>query len=198
MEKIEKRTTGIGGLDFALDGGFPIGSSIIAYGSPKTGIDLMAKQFWKSESGAEKNSYFVLDQDPETDMIDIRDDSIKLSDIGKQMKGDRIIIDSLSSLIQKYKIKPVLTFIKDEVRTQLDRGANVLFTLYPGMQERDEEVLVMRATDIFVELREQILGNEIERTFVIYRLKGMATPQRVIPYLITEKGLELSTTTRVV
>jgi len=195
---VEKRTTGISGLDFALDGGFPIGTSIIAYGSPKTGIDLMAKQFWKPESSSDEYSYFMLDQNPEGDMIDIRDENIKLSDIKGQIKGTRIVIDSLSSLIQRFKIKPVLKFIRDDVRPHLDRGANMFFTLYPGMQEKDEEALVMRATDIFVELREQILGNEIERTFIIYRLKGMATPQRVIPYLITEKGLELSTTTRVV
>lgn len=40
--------------------------------------------------------------------------------------------------------------------------------------------------------------NEIERQLAVHKLKGMAVPRRLIPFLINEKGIELSTTSRVV
>jgi len=57
---------------------------------------------------------------------------------------------------------------------------------------------MMRAADIFITLRHQVHGNEFERTLAIEKLKGADVPQRVIPYHIIARGLELSTTSRVV
>ncbi len=56
----------------------------------------------------------------------------------------------------------------------------------------------MRAADVFISLRQQVHGNEFERTLAIEKLKGSDVPQRVIPYHIIAEGLELSTTSRVV
>jgi hypothetical protein len=39
---------------------------------------------------------------------------------------------------------------------------------------------------------------EIERQLAVHRLKGSSVPKRLIPFNITEKGIELSTTSRVV
>ena len=63
---------------------------------------------------------------------------------------------------------------------------------------RVEEILVMRAIDIVLELKEVIFMNEIERQLAVHKISGMAVPRRLIPFLITEKGIELSTTSRVV
>ena len=36
--------------------------------------------------------------------------------------------------------------------------------------------------------------NEIERQLAVHKITGMAVPRRLIPFLINEKGIELSTT----
>jgi archaellum biogenesis ATPase FlaH len=194
----DRRTTGVTGLDFPLDGGFPTGTSIIVYGHPLSGVDLMAKQFWKPESDESKEEgiYLVLDEDPESGMVDAK--KMPLEEIASIMKGDRIVIDSLSTLIMNYGAQSVLNFMRINVKDILKKGPNVMLTLYRDLHKDEEILLLMRACDIFVELREQTLGNEVERTFWIRKIKGQRLPQRVIPFLITEKGLELSTTSRVV
>jgi KaiC/GvpD/RAD55 family RecA-like ATPase len=205
VEKIERRTTGVTGLDFPLDGGFPIGTSIVVYGHPLSGVDLMAKQFWKPETSEEKEegTYMILDEDPSEGMIDVKDANLekivkKIEQVRDRKEGSRIIIDSLSTLIQKYGTEEVLAFIRNDIKETLIKGPNVMFTLYEGLHKEEEMLLIMRAVDIFVQLREAILGNEVERTFWIRKIKGQRVPQRVVPFLITEKGLELSTTSRVV
>ncbi|MDH7593442.1 MAG: ATPase domain-containing protein [Methanomicrobiales archaeon] len=192
----KRRSTGIGGLDFLMDGGFPSGESIVVYGTPLTGVDLMARQFWQPPDIQEAGSYLMLEGEPIEGMIDAR--KIPLEELSRHMKGQRIVIDSLSRFIVKEGIERVLEFVKNDVRSILENDANVMMVLYSNVHPPMEEYLIMRATDIFVELRENILGNEIERTFVIHRIKGAAAPQRVTPFLISERGLELSTTTRVV
>ncbi len=192
----KRRSTGIGGLDFLMDGGFPTGESIVVYGTPLTGVDLMARQFWQPPDSVEEGTYLITEGEPSEQMVDIRKTPIEK--ILPLMKGSRIVIDSLSGLILRDGIDRVLEFIRKDVHAVLEKDANVMMILYSGVHPPLEEYLVMRATDIFVELRENILGNEIERTFVIHRIRGAAAPQRVTPFLISEKGLELSTTTRVV
>jgi len=193
------------GLDFPLDGGFPVGTSIIVYGHPLSGVDLMAKQFWKPETSEEKEegTYMILDEDPSKGMIeagemDLQKIAKKIEQIRDKKEGSRIIIDSLSTLIRKYGAEDILTFIRKDIKETLNKGPNVMFTLYEGLHKEEELLLIMRAVDIFVQLRESILGNEVERTFWIRKIKGQKIPQRVVPFLITEKGLELSTTSRVI
>ena len=70
--KVKKRTTGIVGLNLLLDGGYPEGTLVMMYGTPVSGIDLAAMQFWKAEGG-EEGTYFMNDGDVEVGMIDATD-----------------------------------------------------------------------------------------------------------------------------
>jgi KaiC/GvpD/RAD55 family RecA-like ATPase len=198
VDEKQRRTTGVTGLDFPLEGGFPVGTSIIVYGHPLSGVDLMAKQFWRPESAeeGEKSVYMVLDEDPSEGMIDAKELSLK--GISDAMVGDRIIIDSLSRIMLIHGNEKALEFMRNEVKAVLNKGSNVMLTLYKDLHKAEDMILLMRSADIFIELDEKIQGNEIERTFWIRKIKGQKVPQRVIPFLITEKGLELSTTSRVV
>jgi KaiC/GvpD/RAD55 family RecA-like ATPase len=198
VDEKKRRTTGVTGLDFPLEGGFPIGTSIIVYGHPLSGVDLMAKQFWRPETADEKEEavYMILDEDPAEGMIDAKE--LSLREIAGKMKGSRIIVDSLSRIMLIHGNDKALDFMRNDVRAVLEKGANVMLTLYKDLHKEEDMILIMRSADIFIELGEKIQGNEIERTFWIRKIKGQKIPQRVIPFLITEKGLELSTTSRVV
>ncbi|HDR73626.1 MAG TPA: hypothetical protein ENN85_06915 [Methanoculleus sp.] len=194
VEGRPRRPTGIAGLDFQLGGGFPEGTSVVLYGSPLTGSDRMAKQFWKADD--REGRYFMIDSVVEDGMIDVL--STKPEDLTREIQGDRIVVDSLSSIIIEEGIEVALRLLTDGVGAVKKSGGNALFLMYDGLHTRMEEIRVMRAADVFITLLEEYHGNVVERKLVINKLLYADVPSRIYPYNIMDYGLELSTTARVV
>lgn len=191
---VKKRTTGIVGLNLLLDGGFSQGSVIMLYGTPLSGIDLAAQQFWKVEG--EEGSFLINDGDVDVGMIDVSEMHPEM--YLQQMIGGRIIVDSLSTIIVKYGIDAALKFIKITREEMKKRGANLVFLVYTGIHSPMEMTRVMKAADIVIEFKTDVHQAEIERTLAVHKIKDAAAPQRLLPFIITEKGIEASTTSRVV
>ena len=192
--KPKKRSTGIVGLNLLLDGGFPVGSIIMAYGTPLSGLDIAAQQFWKVEG--EEGTYLLNDGDSETGMVDVSELHPEM--YLPQMAGGRIIVDSLSTVIIKYGIDGALKFLRlarEEVRK---RGANLMFIVYTGIHTPMEMTRLMRAADIVIEFRTGTNQNDIERFLAVQKIKDAAAPARMLPFIITDHGIEASTTQRVV
>ncbi len=194
MADSTRRSTGIAGLDLALDGGFPPGARIVISGSPLSGLDLMAQQFW--QTGNATGAYLMIDALPGEKMIDAR--GMDAAALAGAMQGERIVVDSLSSLITAWGVDAAVRFVVEETREVIERGATIVYLLYTDLHTPLEEARVMRAADIFISLRHQVHGNEFERTLAIEKLRDGNVPSRVIPYNILAKGIELSTTSRVV
>ena len=193
--KIRKRTTGIVGLNLLLDGGFPEGTLIMIYGTPVAGVDLSAKQFWRAEGG-EEGTYLINEGDVEVGMTDVNDLHPEM--YIPQMAGGRIVVDSLSTIIIKYGIDEALKFLKKTREEMRNRGANMLFIVYTGIHTPMEMTRIMRAADLVIEFKTDIHQAEIERTLAVHKIKDAAAPQRLLPFIITDKGIEASTTSRVV
>ncbi|NMB78786.1 MAG: hypothetical protein GYA23_06785 [Methanomicrobiales archaeon] len=193
--KAKKRTTGIVGLNLLLDGGFPEGTLIMVYGTPVSGLDLAAMQFWKAEGG-EEGTYFMNDGDVEVGMVDATElhPGLYLT----QMAGSRIIVDSLSTIIVKYGVEEALKFLRQCREEMKKRGANMMFVIYTGIHSEMEMTRVMRSADVVIEFKTSVQQAEIERTLAVQKIKDAAAPQRLLPFIITEKGIEASTTSRVV
>jgi KaiC/GvpD/RAD55 family RecA-like ATPase len=190
----KRRSTGIVGLNLLLDGGFPEGSVIMVYGTPLAGVDLAAMQFWKVEG--EEGTYLMNDGEVETDMVDAAElhPEMYLS----QMVGGRIVIDSLSTIIIKYGIDSALKFLKLAREEMRKRGTNLLFIVYTNVHTPVEMTRIMRAADLVIELKTEVHQSEIERTLAVHKIRDAAAPQRLLPFIITERGIEASTTSRVV
>jgi KaiC/GvpD/RAD55 family RecA-like ATPase len=193
--KVKKRTTGIVGLNLLLDGGYPEGTLIMIYGTPVAGVDLAAKQFWQAEGG-EEGTYLINEGDIEVGMIDATDLHPEM--YIPQMAGGRIIVDSLSTIIIKYGIDEALKFVRKAREEMRKRGANLLFIVYTGIHSPMEMTRIMRAADLVIEFKTDIHQAEIERTLAVHKIKDAAAPQRLLPFIITDKGIEASTTSRVV
>jgi KaiC/GvpD/RAD55 family RecA-like ATPase len=193
MTDTTRRSTGIAGLNLALDGGFPPGTRIVISGSPLSGLELLSQQFWRA-GGA--GAYLMLDAVPLEGMVDAR--GMDPAALAGAMQGERIVVDSLSTLIAAWGIDAATRFVLEDTRGIIEGGANIVYLLYTGLHNPLEEARMMRAADIYMTLRHQVHGNELERTLAIEKLKDANVPQRVIPYHILAKGLELSTTSRVV
>ena len=193
--KVRKRTTGIVGLNLLLDGGFPEGTLIMIYGTPVAGVDLSAKQFWRAEGG-EEGTYLINEGDVEVGMTDVNDLHPEM--YIPQMAGGRIVVDSLSTIIIKYGIDEALKFLKKTREEMRNRGANMLFIVYTGIHTPMEMTRIMRAADLVIEFKTDIHQAEIERTLAVHKIKDAAAPQRLLPFIITDRGIEASTTSRVV
>lgn len=192
--KQKKRSTGIVGLNLLLDGGFPEGTIIMIYGTPIAGVDLAAKQFWKVDG--EEGTYLMNDGDVETGMIDASELHPEM--YMTQMAGGRIVVDSLSTIIIKYGIEEALKFLRLSREEMKKRRSNIMFVVYSGIHEPVEMTRIMRAADIVIEFSTIINQAEIERTLAVHKMKDAASPRRLLPFLITENGIEASTTSRVV
>lgn len=191
--KLKKRSTGIVGLNHLLDGGFPPGNLIMVYGSPLAGVDLVALQFWKVD---EEGTYLMNEGNAEIGMVDASELHPEM--YLPQMIGGRIVVDSLSSVVIKYGIDSTLKFLRlaqEEIKV---RGGNLMVVVYTNIHSPVEMTRLMRVADIVIELKTEIHQNEIERTLTVHKIKDSAAPQRLLPFIITENGIEASTTSRVV
>jgi KaiC/GvpD/RAD55 family RecA-like ATPase len=191
----KKRSSGIVGLNLLLDGGFPKGTLIMVYGSPVAGIDIAAKQFWRAE-GEEAGTYLMNDGDPEVGMVNVGD--VHPGMYQDWLVGDRMVIDSLSSIVIKYGIDGALGFLRQAREEIRETNANVMFLVYDGVHAPIEMTRLMRVSDIVIEFKTEIHQSDIERTLAVQKVKGSASPQRLLPFIITDRGIEASTTSRVV
>ena len=189
-----KRATGVLGLDAVLDGGFPVGTTIIIMGSPLSGIDLMARQFWKLDE--ETGTYLMIDTEVEEGMTDAR--NLSPDQFPQLYAGQRIIIDSLSSIILHHGIEAALRCMAAARAETARTDSNIMFVFYTGIHKPEEEILTLRMVDVVLELKQVVFVTEIERQLAVHKVKNNQVPKRLIPFNITEKGIELSTTSRVV
>ena len=121
MANTTKRSTGIAGLNLALDGGFSPGTRIVISGSPLSGLELLAQQFWQEGEGA--GAYLMLDTAPEERMIDAR--GMDPAAMAAAMTGDKIVVDSLSTLIATWGIDTAARFVLEETQPIVEGGANI-------------------------------------------------------------------------
>ena len=192
--KTKKRSTGITGLNLLLDGGYPAGTIIMLYGTPVSGIDVAAQQFWKVEG--EEGTYLITDGDPDIGMVDVSDHHPEM--YLPQMAGAKIVVDSLSPVIIKYGIDAALQFLKlarEEIRK---RDANLMILVYTGIHSPMEMTRLMRAADIVIEFTQVSSQNEVERLLAVQKIRDSGVPGRMLPFSITDHGIEASTTSRVV
>ncbi|MEM2124162.1 MAG: ATPase domain-containing protein, partial [Methanolinea sp.] len=141
-------------------------------------------------------TYLMIDADPEPGMTDARD--VPPEGLPALMKGERVVLDSLSTIIARNGIDAALSLLSRAKRDVAERKANALFILYSDLHPVAEEIRIMRAADVIIELKEIIIMNEIERQLAVHKVRNAQVPKRLIPYNITEKGIELSTTSRVI
>jgi len=166
----------------------------MVYGTPIAGVDLAAMQFWKVDG--EEGTYLMNDGDVEVGMIDASELHPEM--YIPQMAGGRIVVDSLSTIIIKYGIEEALKFLRLAREEMKKRNANIMFVVYSGIHAPVEMTRIMRAADIVIEFKTEIHQAEIERSLAVQKMKDTASPKRLLPFIITDNGIEASTTSRVV
>jgi hypothetical protein len=190
----KKRPTGIVGLNLLLEGGFPEGTIIMVHGTALAGVDLAARHFCDAHPET-AGSYIVpediIDQQPPD--ADMNPDLFL-----HRMTGERVVIDSLSAVIERYGIDQTLVLLglaKDEIRK---KNSNMMFIVYSGIHMPMDMTRLMRLSDVVIQFKTEIQQSEIQRTLAVQKIRGTAVPRNLLPFIITERGIEASTTSRVV
>ena len=195
--KISKKvSTGIAGLDFQLGGGYPAGSIIVLHGSPLSGLEEMAAQFWKTP-GEGTHYYLMIDGLVEEGMVKVSTADVEEA-INACSSSKRVIVDSLSSVVLKEGVDEAIRLMKETSRPIVEHGGNTFFVLYSGVHPEIEEIRIARHADVFVTCLEEMHGSEVERKLMIRKLRDAEVPNRMYPYNISSEGIDLSTTARVV
>ncbi len=192
--RVKKRPTGIVGLNLLLDGGFPEGTMIMIHGTAVAGLELAARHFCHDHPD-EAGSYVVPEECMETAGTAAKMNPALLL---QKMIGMRIVVDSLSDVIERYGIEQalfLLSIVKDELKKN---NSNLMFIVYADVHSPMDMARIMRASDIVIEFKTDIHQAEIERTLAVHKIKDAAAPQRLLPFIITDHGIEASTTSRVV
>ena len=124
--------------------------------------------------------------------------NLTTSEIFENAGNGGLIIDSLSTLIMREGIDPVLAGVVSCRATVQASRDNAFFTLYEGLHAPYNEIQLIRLCDVVIHLHEEKHGNEIIRTLNVKKMTGLMPPGRLLPFIISGKGIELSTTSRVV
>lgn len=117
--------------------------------------------------------------------------------VQKRVNKYRGVIDSISYFLRSYPLNSVMDVIEVMSSVGKATGAIQLILMTSGMHDVAVENNMKHICDGVIELRLREHGSEIERTILIRKMRGMLVPNRTIPYVVTLKGIELETTTRV-
>ena len=189
-----RRSTGIVGLNLLLEGGFPEGTLIMVHGTAVAGVDLAARHF--CDGSPEEAGMYVIPEE----MIEAAgpDDKMDPALLLGRMNGSRVVVDSLSAVIERYGIEQTLFLLglaKDQVR---EKNGNLMFVVYSDVHTPMDMTRIMRVADVVIEFKTEIMQAEIQRTLAVQKIRGGAVPRRMLPFIITDNGIEASTTSRVV
>jgi KaiC/GvpD/RAD55 family RecA-like ATPase len=190
-----RRHTGIIGLNLLLEGGFPEGTLIMVHGTPVSCVDLAAMQFWKADR--EESGTYLMTDDFFSGEDEDEDENGPESYIG-QLAGSRMVVDSLSALLTRYGIERMLSFLRQAKEGVRGNRGNLMFIVYSGIHTPFEMTRLMRVADVVIEYKAEVRQILIERMLAVQKIRDGAAPSRQLPFVITEKGIEASTTSRVV
>ncbi|MDG6244562.1 MAG: ATPase domain-containing protein [Methanolobus sp.] len=109
----------------------------------------------------------------------------------------RGVIDSISYFLRAYNLNTVVEVIEMVSSIGKATGAIHLVMMTSGMHDSVTENTLRHICDGVIEFRIKERGSEIERNILIRKMRGMIVPNRTISYMVTQKGIELETTTRV-
>ena len=194
MSRNSRQPTGVIGLDPLLEGGYPRDSIIIVIGTSLSGIDHIARQFWKVED--EGGSYLMIDGEVEEGMVEARE--LTPDVFPSYYKGKRIVVDSLSSVVLNFGIDEAIRCLLTARKEAFREKKTIMFLLYNNIHKPEDENRIFRLADVLIELKVVMFATEIERQLAVHKLSNSTVPKRLIPFNITDKGIELSTTSRVV
>jgi KaiC/GvpD/RAD55 family RecA-like ATPase len=121
----------------------------------------------------------------------------RLKGILRDDRYDRMIINNLVYFFSKYSYEDVVSMIEflSDVCKENDSVSVLLMT--KGMVDDKQETALKHYCDGVVELSLRETENEIQRRLKFLKLEGVVVPRIVLRYDITNRGIRMESTIRV-
>ena len=123
----------------------------MVHGSACAGVDLAAIQFFKGETEEEDGTYLRT----EDTINHEKNDSSRMEPdkFLMQMAGNRIVLDSLTSIIDHYGIDDAIRLLRLAKEDVQKSGANMMFLVFAGVHTPMEMTKIMREADVVIEFK---------------------------------------------
>jgi len=113
-----------------------------------------------------------------------------------QRRGVRIIVDSFSYFLRSYDEKDVADVVEIMgVSARASQSIHFLF-MCRGMHTELQENMMKHLCDTVIELLTREEGTQIRNYLKILKMRGHVPARTMIPYELTERGVEIETTKR--
>jgi len=124
---------------------------------------------------------------------------VLFSEFIKEFEGERCrgIIDSFSYLLRVNDFGEMIDLFETMQLSIKKYGGVYFFLVVEGMHEEKIISTIYHMSDGVIQFKINERGSKIERYMKILKLKRTIYSSRLIPYRITDKGIELETTERI-
>ncbi|MCS7143863.1 MAG: RAD55 family ATPase [Archaeoglobaceae archaeon] len=112
-------------------------------------------------------------------------------------KFNRIIINNLAFFFHKYSQEDVISLIESLSDVSKENESISVLLMTKGMLEERQETTIKHFCDGVIELSLRELENEIQRRLKFIKLEGVVVPRIVMRYEVTNKGIRMESTMRV-
>ncbi|MEM0302291.1 MAG: RAD55 family ATPase [Archaeoglobaceae archaeon] len=112
-------------------------------------------------------------------------------------KFDRVILNNLMFFFWKYPFEEVISLIEFFSDLSKENESAFILLMTKGILESRQETAVKHYCDGVIELTLKELENEIQRRLKFIKMEGVVTPRIIMRYELTNKGIRMESTIRV-
>lgn len=113
-------------------------------------------------------------------------------------KFDRVVINNLTFFFSKYSHEDVISLIEFLSNLAKENESAYLLLMTKGMLEDTKETAVKHFCDGVIELNLREFENEVQRRLKFIKFKGIVVPRVIMRYELTDKGVKMESTMRVI
>ncbi len=121
----------------------------------------------------------------------------RLKSILRNEKFDRIVINNLAFFLWKYSYEDVISMIEFLSDICKENQSLCVLLMTKGMIEDKKETGLKHYCDGVIELSLREMENEIQRRLKFVKLEGVVVPRMIMRYEITNRGIRMESTMRV-
>ncbi|MDI9610651.1 MAG: RAD55 family ATPase [Archaeoglobales archaeon] len=116
----------------------------------------------------------------------------------KNEKFDRVVINNMTFFFSKYSQEDVISLIEFLSSLAKENESAFLLLMTKGMLEENQETAVKHFCDGVIELNLREFENEVQRRLKFIKFKGIVVPRLIMRYELTDKGVKMESTMRVI
>jgi KaiC/GvpD/RAD55 family RecA-like ATPase len=116
----------------------------------------------------------------------------------KNERFDRTVVNNLTYFFFNYAVEDVSSLVKFFLSDAKEKESAYLLLLTKGMLDGKIETMMKHLCDGVIELSLKEAEHEIQRRMKFIKFKGIIVPRVVIRYDLTDKGVKMESTMRVI